>query len=626
MTRASDGFAYANASRARASRADADLGERAEDAKGGEWRHASASDASAKRTIARARALLAHAEILMNEQKHVEAIEAYTRAIAANVEAWMNVKEEDSGEARAARAEARRDDAGSAIRMRCSIEAYRSCASVALSGRAMSKFALGSWSEAIRDGEAAIDSAPEEALAHERLSDILFATEAAGDLARAYADNARAIRALRGDNTGKTKGDGKAANKSAIGATSLTLAKTIAEGDVVEARRMALYGGGVMYADHGDDNKRMYEDRFLFLEKAKTMFVRKYAEVGGEQHADAEAPTSWLDNAFVLAGFDNMGAYERANVCLSIGNIFSWVGDFSGAAELYSCGITVVASTQDDSEALDDIEPILEVNRVLCQLRSGHFEKAWKNVRKLMREEKRHKFASGFLRIAEIACVREEWDMAEQSFRIASRFGAELQVRHKIVLAQRSALENRPSLVDVEQLEELDKIQDGKEAEFAETPRFPTTASGRPPSFKKQNSLTDVDDDPVLYAEATQELLDELANGFGSPDSQSSADANTSKLFSGAGSRSLKLTDVMADLAGSTSPRRSHRKRKARDEACSCKEMFSYLGWGSIDVDNLRAPNSVEDEVFLAALLDTDADGAVATDGTEAMDSDAAPR
>jgi hypothetical protein len=172
-------------------------------------------------------------------------------------------------------------------------------------------------------------------------------------------------------------------------------------------------------------------------------------------------------------------------------------------------------------------------------------------------------------------------------------------------------LENKPSLVDVEQLEELDKIQDGKEAEFAETPRFANggeaaTAFSKPPSFRKQNSLTDVDDDPLLFAEATQELLDELENGDGrgTPDSQSSAEA--SKLFSGGGARSLKLSDVMADLAGASSPRRGLRKRKARDEACSCAEVFNYFGWGSMDASEARA-NSVEDEVFLATLL-TDID------------------
>jgi len=617
-------------------------------------KEAALSPTSVEGTIVHALRALGDAEKLRMEKKYVESIEGYGRALARNAEAWMNAGDELSAlvasqcglvtttsssssssvdEKSKSSSSSSPSNAVSHAGKRgrtCSVAAYRACSATALSGRALSKMALGSWSEAIRDCEAAIDAAPDYALVHERFAEVLTATEAAGDLARAYADNARALRELL-DETAQTSAaagmkrpasfEGDSADESSVAlATSRALAKTMAAGEWVHARRMALYGGGVMFAStDSDDVERMYEDRVLFLERAKVIFMRKYAEIrAATATSSASAKTtvdanlaSWLDNAFALAGFDDMSAYERANVCLSIGNIFSWVGDFSGAAELFSCGIQVVVNSQDDSAALDELEPILEHNRALCQLRAGNFAKAQKNVRKLMRGEKCKEFACGFLRIAEVACVREEWDMAEQSYRIASRFGAELQVRHKIVLTQRAALENKPALVDVEQLEELDKIQDGKEAEFAETPRFANggeaaSAFSKPPSFRKQNSLTDVDDDPLLFAEATQELLDELENGdgCGTPDSQSSAEA--SKLFSGGGARSLKLSDVMADLAGASSPRRGLRKRKARDEACSCAEMFNYFGWGSMDASEARA-NSVEDEVFLATLL-TDVD------------------
>ena len=618
-------------------------------------KEAALSPTSVEGTIVHALRALGDAEKLREEKRYVESIEGYGRALARVAEAWMNAGDElsalvsaqcglcvietsdDKSESAKGGGSATAQSNAGKRGVTCSVAAYRACSATALSGRALAKMALGSWSEAIRDGEAAIDAAPDYALTHERFAEVLAATEAAGDLSRAYADNARALRELRAANTSNTsttttktgsasgaaikrppsfEGD-SADESSAASAASRELAKIMAAGEWVRARRMALYGGGVMFAaTDGDEVERMYEDRILFLERAKVIFMRKYAEIRAASGTSTSKSSSldanlasWLDNAFVLAGFDDMSAYERANVCLSIGNIFSWIGDFSGAAELFSCGIHVVITTQDDSTALDELEPILEANRALCQLRAGNFAKAQKNVRKLMRGEKRKEFACGFLRIAEVACVREEWEMAEQSFRIASRFGAELQVRHKIVLAQRAALENKPALVDVEQLEELDKIQDGQEAEFAETPRFvnggATQTNSKPPSFRKQNSLTDVDDDPLLFAEATQELLDELENGDGrgSPDSQSSAEA--SKLFSGGGARSLKLSDVMADLAGAKSPRRGLRKRKARDEACSCAEMFNYLGWGSMDASEARA-NSVEDEVFLAALLTED--------------------
>ena len=57
------------------------------------------------------------------------------------------------------------------------------------------------------------------------------------------------------------------------------------------------------------------------------------------------------------------------------------------------------------------------------------------------------------------------------------------------------------------------------------------------------------------------------------------------------------MTEVLNDLDGGAT---KSRKRKTRANSCSCTEMFSFLGWGSLDVRE----SSAEEEVFLASLLD----------------------
>jgi hypothetical protein len=301
---------------------------------------------------------------------------------------------------------------------------------------------------------------------------------------------------------------------------------------------------------------------------------------------------------------------------LTIGNVFSWVGHFGGASELYSCGLNVIVNTDEDevSDALDELEPILATNRVLCQLRNDQATKAWRNIRKLMRDPKRHEYALGFLRIAEVACARKEWENAEQSFRIAGRLGAELQVRHKVVLSQRTALNAKPAMVDVEQLEELDKVQEGTMMDFDETPRFATTP--------KQNSLHDKSV-PEDFTEAAKGIVGDLYESH-SPETSQDSHRSQSKLFTDrGGAQSVRLNEVQKDLDGVTSPAR--RKRKTRADACSCTDVFSFLGWGSLDIKK----TSAEEDIFLAALLEappsdaTDAKQTVNNMDEDDMDLDA---
>ena len=166
-----------------------------------------------------------------------------------------------------------------------------------------------------------------------------------------------------------------------------------------------------------------------------------------------------------------------------------------------------------------------------------------------------------------------------------------MRVRHKVKASRRMELENKQPIVDVEQLEELDKIQVGEAMEFSETPRFTATS--------KQNSLTDKSN-PEQVSQAAQEIVDELQERLSSPELADGEDSQ-SKIFSGLGTRSLRIEEIMRDLDGEASPKRPKRS-KMRLETCSCTEVFSFLNWRSIDASSRKS--SEEEEIFLAALLD----------------------
>lgn len=515
------------------------------------------------------------------------AIQSYDSCLRRCGEAWMDGSAEHSGlVARACGL--RRGDGAEATQDRgeCAVSAYRCVVAVALSGRAVCWMKNGDWVSAVRDAEAAVDAAPELDLAHERASEVLRETGAAGDLADEYARNAVMLAGRKPKTTPTQRnGDvftGDSADELAAKGTEVSAAmKTcVDEEDWTRARTLMLYGGGCSYGNN--DEKSAYRDRILFLERAKTIFVKKCLAEKGETETKkkpSEDGVTWLDSALVLAGFDNLSALDKTTVLLNIGNIFAWVGDFSGATELYTCGLSVIAenaedeSPNDDERALEDLAPALEANRVLCQLRGNQEERAWKHVRKLMTDRKRHNFAIGFLRVAEVSCARKEWEMAEQSYRIAARLDANLQVRHKIVLARRAGVEAKPALVDLEQLEELDKVQAGNAAEFARTPRF----------YKRQTSLTDASA-PQQFDEAAEELVQDLKT-MSSGSFEAEASTSLSRVFTG--------------QPGSARPS-GRRKRKSRDEVCSCSGVFSFLGWGSTEI----RPASAEEEIFLANLLE----------------------
>lgn len=537
-------------------------------------------------TLAEALRSLAAGERALERGDDGGAVEAYDACLDRSVKAWMNGRAETS--ALVASACGMLEDERAA-RGGCATVAYRAVAGTALSGRALANARLGRWSVALRDGECAIDCAPDAAVAHARLDEILRLTEAAGDVAGEYAKFAEALKSKHMNGLSRSADfAGDSAEDLTSTSGRVNASKCIEAEDWVHARTSMLFGAGVLFA--GRDDERIYRDRVLFLERAKTIFVANNNDSKAKKTEEStKSAGTWLDNAFLLAGFDNMNPYDKAHVCLTLGNIFSWVGHFSGASELYSCGLSVIVNTElgNSPEPLDDLQPILEVNRVLSQYRGDQITRAWKNVRKLMTDKRRQEFAPGFLRIAEIASAKSEWESAEQSFRIAGRLDPMMQVRHKVVLAQRAAMEARPAMVDVEQLEELDKLQEGTEMEFAETPRFAETA--------KQNSLTDKSA-PEHFTQAAADIVNELQEAQ-SPDSQDS-ESSKSKVFTGLGSRSLRMTDVMRDLDGAVSP--SRRKRKTRANSCSCTEVFSFLGWGSLEVRE----SSAEEEIFLAALLE----------------------
>ena len=513
------------------------------------------------------------------------AIESYDSCLRRCGEAWMHGSAEHSGlVARACGL--RRGDGSEPTQDRgeCVVSAYRCVVSVALSGRAVCWMKNGEWVKAIRDAEAAVDAAPELDLAHERASEVLRETGSAGDLADEYARSAAALAGRKPKSQTQPEGkfNGDSADELAARGmeVSASVKKCVDEEEWVRARTLMLYGGGCSYGNKSDNDEEIaYRDRIMFLERAKTIFVKKrLAEKVEEETKPSEDGVTWLDSALVLAGFDNLSALDKTTVLLNIGNIFAWVGDFSGATELFTCGLSVIAenaeveSPSEEERAFDDLALALEANRVLCQLRGNKEEMAWKQVRKLMTDRKRHDFAIGFLRVAEVSCARKEWEMAEQSYRIAARLDANLQVRHKIVLARRTGVEAKPALVDLEQLEELDKVQAGNEAEFARTPTF----------YKRQTSLTDASA-PQQFDEAAKEIVQDLQTM--SSDSFEADVMPSSKVFNG--------------QPGSTRPS-GRRKRKSRDEVCSCSGILGFLGWGSTEI----RPASAEEEIFLAKLLE----------------------
>lgn len=537
------------------------------------------------------------------------AIESYDSCLRRCGEAWMHGSVEHSGLVARACGLTRGDGAeATQDRGECAVSAYRCVVAVALSGRAVCWMKNGDWVSAVRDAEAAVDAAPELDLAHERASEVLRETGAAGDLADEYARNAAMLAGRKPKTTPTTAKQrnggaftGDSADELAVKGTEVSAAmkKCVDEEDWTRARTLMLYGGGCSYGNN--DEESAYRDRIVFLERAKTIFVKKRLAEKGETETKkkpSDDGVTWLDSALVLAGFDNLSALDKTTVLLNIGNIFAWVGDFSGATELYTCGLSVIAenaedeSRNDDERALDDLAPALEANRVLCQLRGNQEERAWKHVRKLMTDRTRHDFAIGFLRVAEVSCARKEWAMAEQSYRIAARLDANLQVRHKIVLARRAGVEAKPALVDLEQLEELDKVQAGNAAEFARTPRF----------YKRQTSLTDASA-PQQFDEAAEELVQDLKT-MSSGSFEADAAASLSRVFTG--------------QPGSARPS-GRRKRKSRDEACSCSGVFSFLGWGSTEI----RPASAEEEIFLANLLEQPpGDDDLDLDGLNGMDID----
>lgn len=554
------------------------LAERIEGDKG----TASASAKVREGTILDALSALARAERALGAEKHEEAIEAYDECLSKCVKGWMNGRAEYS--ALVAMACGMSEGDASAARGECRVAPYRAVAGTALSGRAVASSRAGAWSDALRDAEAALDSAPDISITHERAGLIL--QRAGADTASEYdqfaskiagkrTSNLRRSNTFDGDSTDELYDAGERSHESAL--------KCIDAEEWIRARQSMLHGAGVLFAKR--DNERIYRDRVSFLERAKSIYVAKAADLPEET-----VQTTWLDNAFVLAGFDNLSDAEKSNVCLTIGNIFTWVGNFAGASELYSCGINVVM-TADDAGSFDDLEQTLKSNRVLSQLRDRQHVKAWKNVRKFMVEPNREKFAVGFLRLAEVALTRKEWGTAEQSFRIAEKLDPAMRVRHKVKASRRMELENKQPIVDVEQLEELDKIQVGEAMEFSETPRFTATS--------KQNSLTDKSN-PEQVSQAAQEMVDELQERLSSPELADGEDSQ-SKIFSGLGTRSLRIEEIMRDLDGEASPKRPKRS-KMRLETCSCTEVFSFLNWRSIDASSRKS--SEEEEIFLAALLD----------------------
>lgn len=579
---------------------------------------ATASASAREGTLLDALDALARGERALGEGDHDRAVTAYDECLKKCVKAWMNGRAEVS--ALVANACGMLEGGTTAKRGECAVVAYRACAGTALSGRAVARLRSGRWCEALRDAEAALDCAPDGAKMHERMGIVLKETEAAGDLAEEYAKTAETLKGKQMNGSIRSEDfEGDSADELTAVTARPSASKCIEEEDWVRARQSMLYGSGVLFA--GRDDERMYRDRILFLERAKTIFVMKNmesqkastspeADAGADEKQVDQSKVTWLDNAFLLAGFDNLSAYDRSCVCLTIGNVFSWVGHFGGASELYSCGLNVIANSAEDevSDALDALEPILATNRVLCQLRNDQSTKAWKNVRKLMRDSKLREFAAGFLRIAEVACSRQEWDTAEQSFRIAGRLGAEFQVRHKVVMSRRTALDAKPAMVDVEQLEELDKVQEGTAMEFEETPRFATTP--------KQNSLNDKSM-PEDFHEAAKEIVHDLQEAH-SPATSRDSHSSQSKIFtSQGGARSFRLNEVLQDLDGAMSPTR--KKRKTRADACSCTEVFSFLGWGSLDIKK----SSADEDIFLAALLEAPpSDAANAQEAVDKMDID----
>ena len=562
---------------------------------------ASASAKVREGTILDALSVLARAERALGEEKHEEAIEAYDECLTKCVKGWMNGRAEYS--ALVAMACGMLEGDAEVAKGECRVAPYRAVAGTALSGRAVAASRVGAWSDAMRDAEAALDSAPDISITHERAGLILRSAGAetaseyeqlASTIAGRWANGLRRSATFDGDSTDELYDAGERSQEIAM--------KCIDADDWIRARQSMLHGAGVLFSKR--DNERIYRDRVLFLERAKSMYVAKAVDLPEET-----AHTTWLDNAFVLAGFDSLSDVEKSNVCLTIGNIFTWVGNFAGASELYSCGINVVMSV-DDADSFDDLEQSLKSNRVLSQLRDRQDVKAWKNVRKLMVEPNREEFAVGFLRLAEVALTRKEWGTAEQSFRIAEKLDPAMRVRHKVKAAQRMDLENKQPIVDVEQLEELDKIQVGEAMEFSETPRF-TTAS-------KQNSLTDKSN-PEQVSQAAQEIVNELQETPSSPENDDGTDTQ-SKIFTGRGTRSLRIGEIMRDLDGEATPKRRKRS-KMRLETCSCTEVFSFLNWGSIDANSRKS--SEEEEIFLAALLDPLPDDLVAEQADD-MDVDVA--
>ena len=93
-------------------------------------------------------------------------------------------------------------------------------------------------------------------------------------------------------------------------------------------------------------------------------------------------PPAWLDLAFEAVNIDALSPLEQAKICMCMGNLFSWVADFSGADELFTYALELDLA----GGGLAEWRPTLLANRSACRLRLGKVQEALADADAAMRE------------------------------------------------------------------------------------------------------------------------------------------------------------------------------------------------------------------------------------------------
>ena len=397
------------------------------------------------------------------------------------VSAWNNAKTNTTLQvAKALRLELKKSDNDNSSVL---VQAQRRIAGAVLTARSMSQLAMGHLVAAMLDAEAGVDCAPELALVHVRLGEVYEACggrEAAVRVfqrAAALSPNSQAIAArLEAARNAPAWNDAEtpawasatpsraSSGLKSVGSGSSLFDVTLDEVDkeweltgLQHIKRFEWFdlrqktcphGTLLTVRDLGENNDALarhtrpadlaedavtpdeYTEKELFCERAMILFSKK--RMSG---ASLPEGSTWLDLAFEAVNIDALGPAEQAKICLSMGNIFAWCADFSGADELYSFALELDELELPDA-SLARWRPALLANRALCRLRLGLPTDAAADAETALREAG-PRWGVGLARMGQVMMALSAWDKAEQTFGVAHRRckDSSLELKVKMALA-----------------------------------------------------------------------------------------------------------------------------------------------------------------------------------------------